>query len=58
MAECPPDLPWWRVVNKQGGLATYKRDPHLGADQRQRLIDEGVPFIEDRVDMGKCEWVP
>lgn len=44
--ECDePDLPWWRVVRADGSLAK-------GARQKQRLIEEGVPFRGDRVEMG------
>lgn len=44
--ECDePDLPWWRVVRADGSLAK-------GARQRQRLVVEGVPFRDNRVDMG------
>jgi alkylated DNA nucleotide flippase Atl1 len=39
-----PDLPWWRVVRADGSLAK-------GARQRQRLVAEGVPFRDERVDM-------
>jgi methylated-DNA-protein-cysteine methyltransferase related protein len=39
------DLPWWRVVRADGSLA--KR-----SEQRRRLIEEGVPFRGDRVDIG------
>jgi alkylated DNA nucleotide flippase Atl1 len=39
-----PDLPWWRVVRADGSLAK-------GVRQRQRLVAEGVPFRDERVDM-------
>lgn len=43
--ECDePDLPWWRVVRADGSLAK-------GAQQRERLIAEAVPFRGERVDM-------
>jgi methylated-DNA-protein-cysteine methyltransferase related protein len=43
--ECDdPDLPWWRVVRADGSLAKGNR-------QRQHLIDEGVPFNGERVEM-------
>jgi methylated-DNA-protein-cysteine methyltransferase-like protein len=58
MANCPNDVPWWRVVSKNGSLALYKRDPYMGANQRQRLLHEGVPFSDDRVNMGECLWEP
>jgi len=43
--ECDePDLPWWRVVRADGSLAK-------GARQKRRLMEEGVPFRGDRVDI-------
>ena len=43
--ECDePDLPWWRVVRADGSLAK-------GAQQKRRLVAEGVPFRGERVDM-------
>jgi alkylated DNA nucleotide flippase Atl1 len=39
-----PDLPWWRVVRADGSLAK-------GSRQRRRLVAEGVPFKDGRVDM-------
>jgi methylated-DNA-protein-cysteine methyltransferase related protein len=43
--ECDePDLPWWRVVRADGSLAK-------GARQKRRLVEEGVPFRSDRVEM-------
>ena len=49
MAQCPDDLPWWRVVGKSGDLLVARRDPRLAAIQRQRLISEGVEFEGDLV---------
>jgi methylated-DNA-protein-cysteine methyltransferase related protein len=37
-------LPWHRIVRADGSLAK-------GAKQRMLLLDEGVPFRGDRVDM-------
>jgi alkylated DNA nucleotide flippase Atl1 len=44
-----PDLPWWRVVRADGSLAK-------GARQRQRLVAEGVPFRDERVDMAVARF--
>ena len=40
----PPDtkLPWWRVVNREGGLSTYKLPGGAGPLQKARLESEGV----------------
>ena len=45
------DVPWWRVVGVNGDLLIHKRAPHLALEQRDRLLEEGVKFIDDRVDM-------
>jgi alkylated DNA nucleotide flippase Atl1 len=42
-----PDVPWHRVVRADGTLAK-------GARQRRLLEAEGVAFIGQRVDMGRC----
>ncbi len=41
---CGPAVPWWRVVRADGSLAK-------GAEQRVRLLEEGVPMRGARVDM-------
>lgn len=58
MAQCPSDIPWWRVVAKTGKLPVWKRDPALEDEQRERLRSEGVPFLEDMVDLNACLWIP
>ena len=58
MTQCPPEIPWWRVVNKQGGLPVGKLDPFLAMQQRQLLESEGVAFKEEVVDLGSCFWEP
>ncbi len=57
MTQCPPDVPWWRVVAKDGRLPVTKRDPHLGSEQERRLREEGayleggaLSFIEPHYD--------
>ena len=42
-------VPWWRVVAKNGFITTQKRSPELGAEQVQRLIDEGIKVEGGRV---------
>ncbi|MHB8636850.1 MAG: MGMT family protein [Fimbriimonadaceae bacterium] len=59
MAAAPPDVPWHRVVAKDGALPTAKRDPVLALEQARLLRDEGVPLTEDgRVDMASCFFEP
>ena len=43
------ELPWWRVVLASGGLATWRLDPALGAEQQRLLLAEGVSFHGDLV---------
>lgn len=45
------DVPWWRVVNRQGGISTSRL---TGVAQRQRALleHEGVEFDE----LGHASW--
>jgi alkylated DNA nucleotide flippase Atl1 len=38
------ELPWWRVVNREGGLSTLKLPGPAGHLQRALLEEEGVVF--------------
>jgi methylated-DNA-protein-cysteine methyltransferase-like protein len=52
-----PDLPWQRVVNKQGGLAAGY--PGGRGGHQQVLEAEGVPVSGDyRVDVAALLWWP
>jgi methylated-DNA-protein-cysteine methyltransferase-like protein len=52
-----PDLPWQRVVNKQGGLAAGY--PGGRAGHRAALEAEGVYFNDkDQVDVQRLIWWP
>lgn len=53
MAQCPDDVPWWRVINAQGKISERP-----GAqEQRERLEAEGVVFDEkDRIDLKRFGW--
>ena len=44
-------VPWHRVLRADGSCA-----PHLYAEQRQRLLSEGVLFRGDRVDLHAYRW--
>ena len=47
--------PWWRVCNARGEFPISKRNPMYENEQRQRLEEEGVPFLESRrVDMNRA----
>lgn len=53
MAECPPGVPWQRVINAQGKIS-----PRRGAiTQRRLLTAEGVKFDEnDKIDLKIYGW--
>ena len=52
-----PDLPWQRVVNKSGGLASGYPSGRSG--HKQVLETEGIEVGDDyRVDIGKLLWHP
>ena len=51
-----PDLPWQRVVNKQGGLAAGYPGGRTG--HRQVLEAEGFSVIDERVDVSQLIWWP
>lgn len=54
----PADLPWHRVVNKQGGLA--RGWPNGGRDAHRALLEaEGIPVSDDyTVNVGALLWNP
>ena len=50
------DVPWWRVVNRNGEIS-IKGDPGLAALQRKLLEREGVRFDRrDRIDWESYGW--
>ncbi|MEK7599434.1 MAG: MGMT family protein [Patescibacteria group bacterium] len=52
-----PDLPWQRVVNKQGGLAAGY--PGGRAGHKQALEDEGLEVSDDyKVSVEELLWWP
>ncbi len=59
LAVCPPDVPWHRVVNREGRLTIGRRALWLQHLQRDLLREEGVSFCaEDRVALGAHRWRP
>jgi methylated-DNA-protein-cysteine methyltransferase-like protein len=51
-----PDLPWQRVVSKQGGLAAgYPGGRHGHAEH---LRAEGVEVVDEKVDVHGLLWWP
>ncbi len=51
-----PDLPWQRVVNKQGGLASGYPGGRSG--HRQVLEAEGYEVIDEQVNVKDLLWFP
>lgn len=53
----PSDLPWQRVVNKQGGLARGYPGGHEG--HKQALLPEGVEVDDEyKVNIKELLWNP
>jgi methylated-DNA-protein-cysteine methyltransferase-like protein len=53
------DIPWWRVVNKDGGISTFKLPTGTGPLQLSLLESEGVVFdAEKRVEDDSYWWRP
>ena len=51
------DVPWQRVINKQGHIPLRGRDPRETDLQRALLESEGITFdAEDRVDFRRFGW--
>lgn len=41
------DVPWWRVVAKNGSLPVSKLDPAAASEQQQRLVREGAEMADE-----------
>lgn len=56
MANCPPGLPWQRVVNSQGRISVRPgSDSHVL--QRTLLEREGIEFdARGRIDLARYGW--
>lgn len=54
----PDDLPWWRVVNKQGGLASGY--PGGGRERHKSILKtEGYEVSDDySVKITELLWIP
>ena len=51
------ELPWHRVITSSGRIAFEANSRHFGTQQK-RLLEEGVPVINGKVDMKKYRWEP
>ncbi len=49
MGQLMEDVPWWRVVGKDGKLPIGKRGPEHSLRQRKLLEEEGVEFEDDAI---------
>ena len=52
MAACPNDVPWQRVINSQGKIS----DRPGSQTQRHRLEQEGIVFVNDKVNLNLYQW--
>lgn len=50
-------LPWHRVVNAAGKIS-FPADSPKYQQQQQRLRDEGVVFVDQRIQMSRHRWQP
>jgi methylated-DNA-protein-cysteine methyltransferase related protein len=48
-------LPWVRVINAQGRIALPPNSSG-GREQRKRLREEGVQFVNGKVDLRQYGW--
>ncbi len=48
--DIPEDVPWWRVVGRDGRLPIWKKDPSLEDLQAARLAEEGVEVVDRIVE--------
>ncbi len=55
MRECPPDIPWHRVVNAAGAISRRSRMSGM-ITQRLRLQAEGVALRGGRVSLKRYRW--
>lgn len=43
-------VPWHRIVNAQGKIS-FPPDSRAHLEQKKRLVNEGIVFIRDRIDL-------
>ncbi|GIW06238.1 MAG: hypothetical protein KatS3mg060_1043 [Dehalococcoidia bacterium] len=54
----PDDVPWWRVINRDGRISTRCFD-HPADEQRLRLTEEGVlPDEDGTFPLDRYRWWP
>lgn len=52
MAACPGQVPWQRVINAQGKISPRSE----AGKQKQLLQEEGVMFLNEKVDLKEYQW--
>lgn len=59
MAVSPDDIPWHRVINREGKLSTARRSVMLAETQQALLESEGITFRSDgSVNLEEHRWLP
>ena len=53
LAQCPSDVPWYRVVGAGGSLRVQPVERQLAL-----LRAEGVSALSSRIDMKRFQWQP
>lgn len=52
IAASPTDVPWQRVINSQGKISERP-----GSEKQRRLLEEeGIVFVNEKVDLKKFQW--
>ena len=51
------DIPWHRVINAKG-MISFPHDSEPYRRQIERLAEEGVEFINGKVDFAEYRWQP
>ena len=54
--ESDTNIPWYRVINAQAKISLKQLDDHGQNIQQQKLMQEGICFRGDRVDLKRYQW--
>ena len=54
--EAGHDIPWYRVINAQAKISLKQLDEYGQNIQQHKLLQEGVCFRGDRVDLKRYQW--
>ncbi len=52
------ELPWWRVVRRDGQRGMVSSSAELAKRQQQLLEAEGIEFQKGTFDLAKYQWEP